>query len=35
MSALTGAEHETPSVRRDFLRLGTVVRAAEVRFTHG
>lgn len=35
MSALTGAEHETSSVRLDFPRLGTVVRAAEVRFTHG
>ncbi|MCQ9180191.1 isochorismatase family protein [Streptomyces sp. IBSBF 2953] len=31
MSALTGAEHEA-SVRLDFPRLGTVTRAAEVRF---
>ncbi|MFI5822290.1 isochorismatase family protein [Streptomyces rishiriensis] len=34
MSALTGAEHEA-SVRLDFPRLGTVARAAEVRFAHG
>ncbi|MFD7133543.1 isochorismatase family protein [Streptomyces sp. NPDC059894] len=32
MAALTGAEHEA-SVRLDFPRLGTVVRAGEVRFT--
>ncbi|MGW5772359.1 isochorismatase family protein [Streptomyces longwoodensis] len=31
MTALTGAEHEA-SVRLDFPRLGTVVRAAEVSF---
>ncbi|WP_329415231.1 isochorismatase family protein [Streptomyces sp. NBC_00704] len=31
MSALTGAEHDA-SVRLDFPRLGTVTRAAEVRF---
>ncbi|MDQ0584442.1 isochorismatase family protein [Streptomyces rishiriensis] len=34
MSALTRAEHEA-SVRLDFPRLGTVVRAADVRFTSG
>lgn len=34
MSALTGAEHEA-SVKLDFPRLGTVARAADVRFTSG
>ena len=34
MSALTEAEHEA-SVKLDFPRLGTVVQAAEVRFTSG
>ncbi|MEU4877978.1 isochorismatase family protein [Streptomyces sp. NPDC021608] len=34
MSALTGAEHDA-SVRLDFPRLGTVTRAAEVRFADG
>ncbi|MEV6177311.1 isochorismatase family protein [Streptomyces sp. NPDC052015] len=34
MAALTGAEHEA-SVRLDFPRLGTVVRAGDVRFTTG
>lgn len=34
MAALTGAEHES-SVRLDFPRLGTVVRAGEVRFAAG
>ncbi|WP_018546942.1 isochorismatase family protein [Streptomyces sp. LaPpAH-108] len=34
MSAFTAAEHEA-SVRLDFPRLGTVVRAAEVRFGAG
>lgn len=34
MSALTAAEHEA-SVKLDFPRLGTVARAAEVRFTRG
>ena len=34
MTAFTGAEHEA-SVRLDFPRLGSVVRAAEVRFTAG
>ncbi|WP_329222428.1 isochorismatase family protein [Streptomyces sp. NBC_01485] len=34
MSALTEAEHEA-SVKLDFPRLGTVARAAEVRFTSG
>ncbi len=32
MTAFTAAEHEA-SIRLDFPRLGTVVRAAEVRFT--
>ncbi|MEU2280433.1 isochorismatase family protein [Streptomyces sp. NPDC013178] len=34
MAALTGAEHEA-SVRLDFPRLGSVVRAADVRFVAG
>ncbi|WP_328478079.1 isochorismatase family protein [Streptomyces sp. NBC_00377] len=34
MSALTAAEHEA-SVKLDFPRLGTVTRAADVRFTSG
>jgi nicotinamidase-related amidase len=34
MAALTGPEHEA-SVKLDFPRLGTVVRAADVRFTRG
>ncbi|MCH5670506.1 isochorismatase family protein [Streptomyces gilvus] len=34
MSAFTAAEHDA-SVRLDFPRLGTVVRAAEVRFVAG
>ncbi|WP_329332736.1 isochorismatase family protein [Streptomyces sp. NBC_00663] len=34
MAALTAAEHDA-SVRLDFPRLGTVVRAAEVHFTAG
>lgn len=34
MAALTGAEHEA-SVRLDFPRLGSVVRAREVRFVAG
>jgi nicotinamidase-related amidase len=34
MTALTAAEHEA-SVRLDFPRLGSVVRAAEVEFTRG
>ncbi|MFC4504300.1 MULTISPECIES: isochorismatase family protein [Streptomyces] len=34
MAALTGAEHEA-SVQLDFPRLGTVVRAAQVRLTAG
>jgi hypothetical protein len=34
MSALTEAEHEA-SVKLDFPRLGTVVRAADVRFMSG
>ncbi|WP_371668242.1 isochorismatase family protein [Streptomyces sp. NBC_00289] len=34
MTALTAPEHEA-SVRLDFPRLGSVVRAAEVRFTPG
>ncbi|MDX3577078.1 MULTISPECIES: isochorismatase family protein [unclassified Streptomyces] len=34
MAALTGPEHEA-SVKLDFPRLGTVVRAADVHFTRG
>ncbi|MFH9549997.1 isochorismatase family protein [Streptomyces sp. NPDC051445] len=34
MSALTAAEHEA-SVKLDFPRLGTVTRAADLRFTSG